>query len=74
MKANKNTALGPTVGADFGALTFEDTDNDGVKEAIITSDGSFILEEFSHERHTLKYQRDSLGRAKFTLLKSEDLK
>ena len=74
LKADKNTVLGPTIGADFGALTFEDTDNDGVKEAIIESDGSFTLEEFSPERHTLKYQHDSLGRAKFTLLKSEDLK
>jgi hypothetical protein len=74
LKADGKTAVGPTIGADFGALTFEDTDNDGVKEAIIESDGSFTLEEFSYERHTLKYQRDSLGRAKFTLLKSEVLK
>jgi hypothetical protein len=74
LKADSKTAVGPTIGADYGALSFEDTDNDGVKEAIIESDGSFTLEEFSHERHTLKYQRDSLGRAKFTLLKSEVLK
>jgi hypothetical protein len=74
LKADSKTAVGPTIGADFGALTFEDTDDDGVKEAIIESDGSFTLEEFSHERHTLKYQRDSLGRAKFTLLKCEVLK
>lgn len=74
LKVDKKTVLGPTIGADFGALTFEDTNNDGMKEAIVESDGSFTFEEFSHERHTLKYQRDSLGRAKFTLLKSEVLK
>ena len=73
LKADSKTAVGPTVGADYAALSFEDVDNDGVKEAIIETDGSFTLEEFHSERHTLKYQPDSLGRAKFTLIKSEDL-
>lgn len=73
LKANNKIEVGPTVGADYAALFFEDVDNDGVKEAIIETDGSFTIEEFHPERHTLKYQRDSLGRAKFTLVKSEDL-
>ncbi len=73
LKADSKTVVGPTVGADYGALSFEDTDNDGVKEVIVESDESFSIEECSHERHTLKYRLDSLGKAKFTLLKSEVL-
>ena len=73
LKVDNNTSVGPTVGADYGTLSFEDTDNDGVKEAIIESDGSFTFEEFSHEKHTLKCQHDSSGSVKFTLVKSEVL-
>ena len=73
LKADKKIEVGPTVGADFGALSFEDVDNDGMKEAIVESDGSFTFEEFSPEKHILKYQPDSLGRAKFTVIKSEVL-
>ena len=70
LKADNKTAAGPTVGADYGALSFEDINNDGVKEVIIESDGSFTFEEFHPEKHILKYQHDSLGRVKFTVVKS----
>jgi len=73
LKADHKTTVGPTIGADYGALSFEDIDKDGVKEAIVESDGSFTFEEFHHEKHVLKYQRDSLGRPKFTEIKSEEL-
>lgn len=73
LKVNNKIAVGPTVGADYAVLFFEDVDKDGIKEAVIESDGSFTLEEFHPERHTLKYQPDSVGRSKFMLVKSEDL-
>jgi hypothetical protein len=73
LQADRKMAIGPTVGADYGALFFEDLDNDGVKEAVVESDGSFTFEEFSPVRHILKYQHDSVGKATFTLVKSEVL-
>jgi hypothetical protein len=74
LQADQNTVIGPTVGADYGALSFKDLDKDGVQEAIVESDGSFTFEAFSPERHILKYQHDSVGRAEFVLSESAVLK
>jgi len=72
LKTNNNIKLGPTIGADFGKLKFEDLDNDGIKEVIIETDISFHFSSgHTYEYHVLKYILDSTGIPKFELLESK---
>ncbi|MCB2410592.1 hypothetical protein [Hymenobacter lucidus] len=73
LRSNPKVKLGPAVGADYAKLYFEDVDNDGSKEAIIETDGTFTLEEFHPERHILRYQPHASGNSQFVLVKSEVL-
>ena len=56
-----HTPIGPTVGADYGELIFEDLNGDGIKEAIIETSGWMHLEFYNYERHVLIYHEDALG-------------
>ncbi|HEY0742396.1 MAG TPA: hypothetical protein VGD40_13070 [Chryseosolibacter sp.] len=60
--------LGPTVGADYAALKFEDLDGDGVKEAIVETRNTLHLEFYTPERHVLKYKIDSVLGPRFEFL------
>ena len=75
LKNNRDSILGPTVGADFGKLKFKDLDNDGVKEVIIET--SFLLYEAAEYyypiRHILKSEVDKNRTLKFKLIKTEEL-
>jgi len=72
LKSNNSIILGPPVGADYGALRFEDTNNDGTKEAIIETEVIINLGQYYFpQRHTVEYQMDSSGLPKFVLIKSE---
>jgi len=63
--------VGPTVGADYGKLTFEDIDDDGVKEAIIETKVLFDWGElYQPERFVLKYKQDKNGLPSFFLMDS----
>lgn len=50
LKSNRKP-IGPTVGADYATLTFEDLDDDGIEEAIIETSNSIHLEFYHAERH-----------------------
>ena len=69
LESDRTIALGPSIGADFGELTFRDLNNDGVKEAIVESDASFTLEEFYPGREVLEYRKRPGKRAEFVLIK-----
>jgi hypothetical protein len=61
--------LGPSIGADFGALFFKDLNHDGVKEAIVESNPMFTFEEFYPGREVLEYRKSPGKQAEFVLLK-----
>lgn len=65
--------IGPTVGADYGDLTFEDLDGDGIKEAIIETSQSIHLELYQAERHVLKFKPDDITGGKFEYIEVPDL-
>jgi len=54
LKSHHDTVLGPTVGVDYGQLSFEDINQDGIKEVIIES-SSFSFEAYLPEKRVLKY-------------------
>lgn len=72
LKSNKKP-IGPTVGADYGVLTFEDLDGDGVKEAIIETSKSIHLEMYHAERHVLKFKPDDITGGKFEYIEGPNL-
>jgi hypothetical protein len=72
LKSNKKP-IGPTVGADYAVLTFEDLDHDGIKEAIIETSKSIHLEFFHAERHVLKFKPDSISGGRFEYIDGPSL-
>lgn len=74
LKINPNKILGPTIGADYAKLNYEDIDNDGIMEVIIATDISVDFGEFyTSEKHVLKsYKEPQNGLTKFKLLSSEN--
>jgi hypothetical protein len=70
LASDHNTALGPTIGADFGELSFQDLDNDGIEEAIVESNAFLTFEEFYPSKEVLEYKKRPGKRAEFVLLKS----
>jgi hypothetical protein len=70
LASDHSTALGPSIGADYGELSFKDLNNDGIKEAIVESNAFFTFEEFYPSREVLEYKRHPGKRAEFVLLKS----
>lgn len=72
LKANKKP-IGPTVGADYAALTFKDLDDDGIKEAIIETNPSIHLEFYHSERHVLKFKTDEITGPKFEYSEGPEL-
>ena len=56
LKADHTVKLGPTIGADYGHLSFFDVDGDGVKEAIVeTRKQKFNLEHSDYSKTILKF-------------------
>ena len=74
-KKDNSVQLGPTIGADFATLKFEDIDQDGVQEIIIETDIEIDLGEYRNpERHILKYSENGKsGLPKFELISSEQI-
>lgn len=72
LKSNKKP-IGPTVGADYAVLTFEDLDGDGTKEAIIETSKSIHLEFYHAERHVLKFKPDDVTGGKFEYIEGPNL-
>jgi hypothetical protein len=72
LKSNKKP-IGPTVGADYAVLTFEDLDHDGIKEAIIETSKSKHLEFYHAERHVLKFKLDDVTGGKFEYIDGPNL-
>jgi len=73
LKSNKRT-IGPTVGADYGVLTFKDIDDDGIKEAIIETEKSIHFEFYSAQRHVLKFKNDEVMGPRFEYVEGPELK
>jgi hypothetical protein len=68
---DESKVVGPTVGADYGKLTFEDVDDDGLKEAIIETKVFLDWGElYQAERFVLKYRQDNKGLPSFSLADS----
>lgn len=68
---DKSKVVGPTVGADYGKLTFKDIDHDGLKEAIIETHLLINWGElYQPERFVLKYKPDKNGLPGFFLVDS----
>ena len=66
LKADKNIILGPTVGADYAEIRFEDLNMDGVKEAIIETTTLIDFgETYTPEKHILKSYVDTKGLTRF---------
>jgi hypothetical protein len=72
LKSTKKT-IGPTVGADYGDLTFEDLDGDGIEEVIIETSKSNHLELYHAERHVLKFIPDDITGGKFEYIEGPNL-
>jgi hypothetical protein len=73
LKSNNKIVVGPTEGADYAKLRFEDINNDGIKEAIIETNVPFLGQAYSSERHILEYRKTTNGQPEFVLIKSEKL-
>jgi hypothetical protein len=71
-KSNKKP-IGPTVGADYAVLTFNDLDGDGIKEAIIETSKSIHLEFYHAERHVLKFKPNDVTGRKFEYIEGPNL-
>ena len=75
LKTDHTIILGPTVGADFGKLKFEDIDNDGIKEVIIETDYFYKPAAYYYPvKHILKSKLDENGITRFELISSQELK
>lgn len=73
LKSSKEP-IGPTVGADYAILKFEDVDGDGTKEAIIETSKSIHLEFYHAERHVLKFKPGNITGRKFEYIEGPNLK
>jgi hypothetical protein len=65
LSTSNRKPVGPTIGADYGVLIFEDLDGDGIKEAIIETSKSLHLEFYHAERHVLKFKPDDVTGGSF---------
>jgi hypothetical protein len=72
LKTDHAVVLGPTIGADYGVLSFRDLNHDGVKEAIVETDTPATEEEFSVDREVLEYRKRPGQRAVFVLIESSE--
>lgn len=65
LASDHHVALGPSIGAEYGELYFQDLNHDGIKEAIVESNPSLTVEEFYPDREVLAYRKGPGKRVEF---------
>jgi hypothetical protein len=74
LRSNPDIVLGPTVGAFYADVRFQDWDGDGIHEAIIETNAPFTATAYTASRVILKYENSESGPPILKQLKRELIK